>query len=193
MLKTKITDLYARSTQERVCQGDLLINLGFSISNTVNEKVEVNDVLLEYAVVMSQDCDLEQYFKNKNSRSETDSFDKYLPTILVCPAYPSERFIAGIHLAGKQMFDFDGTKNQPEALKRISQNDKFNRYHFLKGVKELFPDLVIDFKHFYTVPTDIIFNNLTQYYLITINELFRERLSQRFANYLSRFGLPEIK
>jgi hypothetical protein len=32
-----------------------------------------------------------------------------------------------------------------------------------------------------------------EHYLATFNKLFRESLSQRFSNYLSRIGLPELK
>jgi hypothetical protein len=32
-----------------------------------------------------------------------------------------------------------------------------------------------------------------KHYICTVSELFREKISQRFANYLSRIGLPETK
>lgn len=193
MLKSKITDYYAKTTQDRICQGDILINLKFSVSNTKDDTVTQHDFLLNYSVVMSQDCDLEQYYKNKQTVSEvSNSFDKYIPNILICPAYPSERFITGEHLDGFQMESFGNSASQQKTLEKIKRNNSFNRYHFLQGVSEKFPDLIIDFKHFYTIPTEILSENFKEPYLVTINELFRERLSQRFANYLSRFGLPDF-
>lgn len=55
------------------------------------------------------------------------------------------------------------------------------------------PELVIDFKHYYAIPRDTLFRMYPEHYLVTINQLFRESLSQRFSNYLSRIGLPELE
>ncbi|WP_292474386.1 hypothetical protein [Methanosphaera sp.] len=50
--------------------------------------------------------------------------------------------------------------------------------------------IVFDFKRYYTVSTSYIYSVFSDYYLISLNELYRENLSSRFANYLSRMGLP---
>jgi len=136
---------------------------------------------------MTQDCDLNWDFEAKNSGETTDN-DKYLPTVLVCPAYQDESFYAGVHLNGWKMQEYKG-----RAIDKIKNNDEINRCHFLIGDSKLqIPNLVIDFKHFYTLPTTILYEQYDRVYLATVNELFRERLSQRFANYLARFGLPVI-
>ncbi len=49
--------------------------------------------------------------------------------------------------------------------------------------------LIIDFKHYYTIPRNILYQNL-DHYNVSITELHREQLSQRFAYYLSRVGTP---
>lgn len=67
------------------------------------------------------------------------------------------------------------------------------RYHLLKGVTELqMQEVVIDFKQYYTIPRDILYEKIVKNYLLSLNELFREELSHRFANYLSRVGVPII-
>ena len=74
---------------------------------------------------------------------------------------------------------------------KIVQNNQNPRYHFLKGEKMYqVPNIVIDFKHYYTIPRDELYKNYKNHYIGSINELFREALSQRFAYYLSRIGLP---
>ena len=61
----------------------------------------------------------------------------------------------------------------------------------MKGEKTFqIPDLVLDFKHYYAISRDVLYENFGDYCIGSINELFREALSQRFAYYLSRIGLP---
>lgn len=176
MLVSKIKTFYESSSGDRLCQGDVLRDIKFS------------SAVLNYAVIMSQDCDLELDYKNRQKTGEVSNNDKFLPTILVCPAYTSEQFFKGEHIDGWKMRPFINDKEQEKIIKNNE-----NRYHFLGGESKLsIPDLVIDFKHFYTIPTEIILLQSKSSYLATVNELFRERLSQRFSNYLSRFGLPEL-
>jgi hypothetical protein len=76
-------------------------------------------------------------------------------------------------------------------LIKTNQN---SRYYFLDKQSDLqIPDLVIDFKHYYSIQRDILYKEIKRHYIGSINELFRECLSQRFAFYLSRIGLPLIK
>lgn len=190
MLVSQINQFYLKTEALRICQGDLLRNINFLVTDPKEKLVEERekDIKLRYSVVMSQDCDLQWDFEWRNGDKE--NHDKLLPSILLCPAYPSEQFLLGNHIEGWKMSLFPSTQD----VKSIKQNDKFNRYHFLdKDAGISAPELIIDFKHFYTVPTSLLYNDYKSIYLATINELFRERLSQRFANYLSRFGLPDIK
>lgn len=140
---------------------------------------------LPYCIIMTQDCDLKWDFEKRKNGSNND---KHLPTILVCPAYSDEAFFTGKHIDGWQMQEYKG-----KAIDKLKGNDEINRCHYLKGDSDFqVPNLVIDFKHFYTLPTATLYKQYSNLYLATINELFRERLSQRFANYLSRFGLPDL-
>ena len=113
-----------------------------------------------------------------------------LPTILFCPAYQIDDFLHGQHVSGWNMQGHNGeNKINPDKLR---ENDQLKRYHYLKNCNDLLvPELVIDFKHFFTIPTGLVYSQKNKY-LVSINELFRENLSQRFAGYLSRIGLPEI-
>ena len=68
------------------------------------------------------------------------------------------------------------------------------RYHFISGSNELGTnDMIIDFKHFYTISRLNLYKDYDKHFVGTICELYRELLSQRFAGYLSRIGLPTPK
>ena len=77
---------------------------------------------------------------------------------------------------------------------RTLKRNNIYRYHFLDsdGVF-LVPDLVIDFKHFFTIPREVIYERAREKYLATLGSLFRENLSLRFSQYLNRIGLPDIE
>ncbi len=188
---------YAQLEKKELQQGDILRGIKFQYVST--KKTGDADINLAfpfpYAVVLSQSCDLEQHYqslKNKEQASEdaVKSDDKILNTILVCPAFPSEAFLEGKHIEGRNMSNFDNPKGREKIRVKLLSNDSLNRFHYLKSIDNVLPDLVIDFKNFHTVPIDIIKETYEETYLVSLKELYRERLSQRFTNYLSRIGLP---
>ncbi|MFZ3169428.1 MAG: hypothetical protein WA130_17575 [Candidatus Methanoperedens sp.] len=145
-----------------------------------------DELTLPYIVVMTQDCDLDNDFKNR-SITNPDKHDKYLRTVLVCPAYVAEDFKDGNHL---EDLELKMEKWESKRFKQIKEQNNA-RFHFLEPEQKLqVPELVIDFKHYYAIPRDTLFRMYPDCYLVTINQLFREFLSQRFSNYLSRIGLP---
>lgn len=184
--------MYEKHDCNRVCQGDILRDFVYvEWAYEESGKIKISDREIPYLVVLTQDCDLEQDFTNHNSSSHDGlNHDKYLQSILVCPAYLAEDLKAGNHLSEMNM------KMEQINSERWSQlkKNQTSRYHFLKGQTEhQVPELVIDFKHYYTIPRPILYSKLKDSYLATLNSLFRESLSQRFAYYLSRIGLPTIK
>ncbi len=75
--------------------------------------------------------------------------------------------------------------------KKITQNNNI-RYHYIEFSKDiLLPPLVIDFKHYFTVSLGNLEEQLTNR-IYSIDPLFRESISNRFAHYLSRIGLPDV-
>ncbi len=163
---------------------DLSFISGEPLSN-VEAEVEISDDST-YWIVMSQDCDLNQDF---NQRKETKTRDsKNIRSILICPAYPARKFYSGQHIPGWALETFNDKK-----VKKIIRNDEYKRYHYLKGDEDLgVPELVIDFKHFYTIPVEVAYRQRSNAYLVTLNELHREDLSHRFSHFLSRIGLPDV-
>lgn len=96
---------------------------------------------------------------------------------------------------GRHLMDC-GYKIQPRSMnsgeiKKLKNNSELNRYHFLaKGDEYLFHDTIIDFKHYFTLSTELIMSVYHSKYIATVDYLYRELLSQRFCNYLNRIGLP---
>jgi hypothetical protein len=185
------TSPYLLTTDERYRQGDILRNITVVEWAEIKDgKLEVIERILKYCVVLSQECDLEHDFNNRGDTSKP-SQDKFLTSILLCPAYPAEQLRLGKHLEdlNQKMQSFSS-----ENWKQLKQNTNY-RYHFLpEHVDSQIPDLALDFKHYITVPTTIAYRDaMKKNVLASLDDLFREHLSSRFAHYLSRIGLPEIE
>ncbi|MBE9479589.1 MAG: hypothetical protein IMY80_06440 [Chloroflexi bacterium] len=160
---------------------------------------EVTEWEFPYAVALSQECDLMQDHNNRklleeagDERDEGDkeiTHDKLLPAILMCPAYQTIPFKNGEHLNGL------GRKMEIYSSSRwnIITRNQNPRYHFLAEWRPFHvAELVVDFKHFFTVPTEILRDTYgtQQHYIARLICPYREDLSQRFAAYLARIGLP---
>lgn len=186
MFVSKIKIRYKKFAKRRLCQGDILRDLKFLIGDTDYGSTD-GEIYLKYGVIMSQDCDIKSDFQIKDNKENHNK--QSLPTILVCPAYIAEEFYPGEHITGWKMEIFAGGN-----INKLKANNELKRYHYLCPDIDLsIPDLIIDFKHFFTLPVNFLYKHRKESYVVTINEMFREELSQRFASYLSRFGLPEIK
>ncbi len=190
MYKSLVKTQYRTFRKTRICQGDILKNVVVSIgagTNTDHLKLE-----FEYAVVLSQDCDLEQDFTER--LGITEEHDKHIETILVCPAYVIDKFSNGDHVS----FMIEGKpssrsmqKHTSKIINRIKSNDTYKRYHYLaEDLENGVPGLIIDFKHFVAASRQQLYKSRVNQYVTTNNELYRESLSLRFANYLGRIGLP---
>ena len=147
-------------------------------------------------IVLSQDCDLNQDY---NARNESKCIDgnldklqslnnKFLPSVLLCPAYPADQLREGIHLQFLNLPMSKISKPGKTPWKKICQNET-PRYHYLNRYEPFeIPDLVLDFKRYYTVSREYLYDIYNEVYLASLGGLYREDLSQRFANYLSRIG-----
>lgn len=191
MLSSKIDSAYVRHDLERFCQGDILRDISIvQWAARVGDSLSVQERVLPYSVILTQDCDLEQDYNNRLPGNSKNA-DKYMHSVLLCPAYQAEAVRTGTHLdeLNLSMETINSARWQP-----IKQNNNY-RYHFLCGHQDFqVPDLVIDFKHYFTVPRYVLYTeNFRASYLASVSELFRESLSIRFAQYLSRIGLPSVQ
>lgn len=176
--------MYDVINKTRLFQGDILEGLSYEIPKLSEGKII--RITPPYSVVLSQDCDLELDYNHRNDPNKNN--DKYLQTVLISPAYLSDEFKLGKHMEaiGLKMNEWGGSLWDYIIT---NQNDRF---HYLKEDLVLkLPSIVIDFKHYYTIPIEQIYSTYQKNYKISIKALFREDLSLRFTNYLSRIGLPE--
>lgn len=203
-MKSNINSIYYKNSGKRICQGDIFRDIKYPERYIPkDQEVDVDELLIPYLVVLSQDCDLLSDCWNRNdivkidcdtgedSSKQKKNHDKLLPSILVCPAYPSKILKKGNHLEkfGYKMQNF----HKKDTMWNFVTTNQNPRYHLLKGETKLqMQEVIIDFKQYYTIPRDILYEKMEKNYLLSLNELFREELSHRFANYLSRVGVPLI-
>jgi hypothetical protein len=174
----------------RLCQGDILRDVTLlEPSDNDHGDLDVVERTLPYVIVLTQDCDLEQDEAARNEMPKKND-DKFLQSVLLCPAYQSEKVRKGEHLKelGLVMQSFNSDRWTP-----IRQNNVL-RYHFLPDEPaHQLPELVLDFKQYFTAPREFFCKRYKPHYLTSLGPLFRESLSHRFAHYLSRIGLPEFE
>ena len=74
-------------------------------------------------------------------------------------------------------------------IRKVMDNE-IPRFHYLKFPDNDIPELIIDFKHFFTVSRSVIYSQIYKR-LCSLDDLFREKINQRFSYFISRIGLPE--
>ena len=186
MLTSAISSYYKTHDLSRISQGDILRDFEFVIGGEGHSVIKIE---FPYAIILSQDCDL-TWGNNFFTRDIAKPFNQYLHNILFTPAFPADLFRSGKHLS--DLYGFDSTSINSSNWKLIKQN-RDPRYHYLPADNDLqVPDLLIDFKAYYTIPFSYILELYSGSYNATVNELFRENLGQRFASFLTRIALPEL-
>jgi hypothetical protein len=175
---------------ERVCQGDIFRDIDYI--ERVSERdgiLEVWKVRFPLIIVLTQDCDLAQDHTFRTQPKETQ--DKWLISVLVAPLYNAEHVFMGEHLSeiGVKSQRIDRRKTDG----RLLMQNQAPRYHFLEFQSDV-PVVrsVIDFKHYFSVPVPYLRELKKTNFVCTVSELYREDISQRFAAFLSRIGLPDI-
>lgn len=186
MKKTKVNDVF----NNRLAQGDIIKDVEFiEFAIETEGNIEISKILFPLVVVLTQDCDLEQDFKNRTQ--ESNQQDKYLFSVIVAPLYNVEHVYSGEHLNGidlqMQLINRRETKTENKFLKQ----NKNPRYHYLE-FEESIPivNSVIDFKHYFTVNVNYLQILKKTNFICKISGLYREDISQRFSSFLSRIGLP---
>lgn len=175
----------------RVWQGEILENLvqiKLSIENIEgNEEgtIDVIPVTHELVLVMSQDCDLEQDHDRRQAAEQGT-----LPNVLFCDVYHAETLRAKVQ-AQHQL-------NRQDWRRRIAQNQN-ERFHYLQKVEPNqdlqghgLPALAIDFKIYFTLPTEELYARLGHGALrrCALNSPYVEHLAHRFFKFQSRVALP---
>ena len=178
---------------EWISQGDIFKDVDF-IEHVIEEDgvIEVSKIRFPLAIVLSQECDLFHDFEFRTKKEEVKKQDKLLLSILVAPLYNVEHVYNGEHLR-ELAIEMEPINKKGSPGKDLVKNIR-PRYHYLE-----FPDnipivsSVIDFKHYFSVDVDYLRELKKANFVCKVSELFREDISHRFAAFLSRIGLPELK
>lgn len=175
-----------RSVPTRIRQGDIYRDVEYVTQfRAVGEEYELTILRFPLVVVLTQDCDLEQ-----TMRTDASNNDKCLISLLVAPLYNADHVAAGDHMKHLELKMAEQHYKKKNGLSDIGKNQK-PRFHFLDLEPNFdLPPLIVDFKHYFSVPLEQLSKETFQNYVCSIDVPWRESLSQRFANYLSRIGLP---
>ena len=137
-----------------------------------------------FAIVTSQDCDLEQDFNSNSAGRTTHGF--FLPNILFCPIDEADKVRAG-------------PPNLPSDIwKRVVSNSD-QRYQFLQKIDAVhdsdgqgLPALAADFKRYFTMPTDEAYFRIhaeAKRRCVLLSP-YLEHFMSRFFNFQMRVALP---
>jgi hypothetical protein len=177
--------------KNRISQGDIYneiehIEFAFEKDGYIN----ISKIIFPLVVVLTQDCDLAQDFKFREATGKTQ--DKILFSVLVAPMYNADDVFDGTHLDdiyGKEKSMEPITRNATPG-KYLKQNERC-RYHYLEFPKDIpIVPAIIDFKHYFSININQLLLCRKEHFVCRLSELYREDLSLRFANFLSRIGLP---
>lgn len=138
-----------------------------------------------FVIILSQDCDLELDYMARTQSSPVGE-DKLLPSVLFCEMTTAES------LAGRN--------NMNSTIWQKIRQNKDERYQFLEkvpaeqdAIHKGLPELGIDFKRYFTVPTAEVYARLqsqTKRRSIMYSP-YLEHVSTRFCYFQMRIALPQ--
>jgi hypothetical protein len=184
--------IFSRSTDGVLHQGEILSNV-IQVHVRVETIADGDDLELEerthpFAVVLTQECDLDWDFKARNSEEDPHLKElKLVPNVLFCEVLPAQTIRPRIR--GSDIW------------RRITGNQD-ERYHYLAPIPmaddllgEGTPALIADFKRIFTLPTDELYRRL-EFEIrrrgVPANP-YLQHFSSRFAYYCLRVALPAVE
>jgi hypothetical protein len=183
--------VYARSSLDGpLRQGEILTDLIQLVLDPENINFDESAVIPAipiihpFAITVSQDCDLDWDFR---ARQGDDEKQRLLPNVLFC-----------VVATASELRDRTDINSSIWSSIKINKNE---RYHFLQKAEpsedilnEGLPELGIDFKRYFTIPTNELYFQLKSAQARRRCRLispYLEHLNTRFAYFLSRVALPE--
>lgn len=176
--------------KSRLGQGDVLRDvecIEYAVEKSGN--IEVSKIIFPLVIVLTQDCDLEQDHTFRCPIQAKPTQDKWLLSVLVAPLYNEEHIYSGEHLTelGMKMAPINRSRSPGQNLRK----NETPRYHYLDFPETIsVPPSVIDFKHYFAVNVSHLKKLKAKNFVCQVSDLYREDISQRFASFLARIGLP---
>jgi hypothetical protein len=172
----------------RIAQGDIYKDVEFiEYAEEKDGIITISKIAFPFVIVLTQDCDLDQDYTVRWSKTEVSNQDKKLLSVIVAPLYNAEHFNNGEHLSELKM---EMAKIKGNTLKQ----NKNPRYQYIEFPEKIpIVPSIIDFKHYFSVNVEYLKRHKKENFVCQINALYREDISQRFSSFLSRIGLPRKK
>ena len=146
----------------------------------------------DWLVIVNQDCDLDLDHHARHGTSPQGSStavapDKMLRNVLVCPAFPEEHVLAGTYLP------FKTHEFRKSARDAVIEN-RHERFHRLAPEAPfVLEPLIIDFKLVFGCVPEYLerwSRRIASSRVAVLVPPWRDRLTQRFANYFVRIAEP---
>lgn len=179
-----------KSSQPRLAQGDILRDVEHVEYVLVKDGVvELSKIIFPMVIVLTQDCDLAQDHTFRSPEENKPNQDKYLLSVLLAPLYNIEQVFSGEHLRDLGLAMTPIKKNSTQA--NNIKNNETPRFHYLEFEIDV-PAVpsVIDFKHYFSCNVEHLKEHKKNNFVCQLGDLYRENVSQRYSNFLSRIGLP---
>jgi hypothetical protein len=186
--------LYQASTVGAVRQCEILsevkqLNPIVSFDQSGKEIVSVEQITHPFCIVVSQDCDLDWDYWERQKTSKEQKPGKLLNSVLFCEIEPAD----------KVRYDTDRVQNR-KAWDKIPKNDTEKRFHFLDrvppaldGIQQGLPELTADFKRVFSIDAAYLYQQIAAGSVTKRTCLvspYLEDFSTRFRNYHGRIALP---
>jgi hypothetical protein len=184
--------VYDRSGDGALRQGEILTNVILArptVESVGTEELEIDEETHPYAVVLNQDCDLDQDWRVRSAPQQPPDANaerRLIPSILFAQVTTAADLRARITEGGA-------------VWRRITQN-KDERYQFLEAVPadddaaaEGLAALGIDFKRHFAISTAEIYRRIARGEArrrCRLKNPYLEHLSTRFCYYQFRVALP---
>ncbi len=177
---------------EQIHQGDIFKStIYYESFKEKDGKFELSLLEFPFSIVLTQECDLNNNLRerisDKNKNNNLIKHDKYLVSLLCAPLYNAEHLFSGDHLEFLKIKTEYKNRNQKGYIK----SNRDPRYHYIEFEDNIkLVPMVIDFKHYFTVTINYLESNIKNR-VCSLKPIYREYVTQRFSNFLSRIGLPD--
>jgi hypothetical protein len=184
-----IPDIYVQSPSSGpLRQGELITGLlQLTYSAIGRESIDATILPHDYALVVSQDCDLDWDYSLRYGQGQGEH--KRMQDILFCV----------VSEAAAVRRSFDPSFMNSRKWDRISGNTD-ERFHFFQRVepsqdvqRQGLPELVADFKLYFSLPVDSVYNQINAGIASRwchLKSPYLEHCSHRFGFYQGRIALP---
>ncbi len=191
-----MTEVETKKYNNRISQGDIYKDVWcFENISQDDNNLKINRIFFPYVVVLTQDCDIQQHNEYVGQKSGQ------LFSVLVAPIYNVASFMEGKHLEKMRLSSPSYISSKGKILESTGQkinsegqliiSNQISRYHYLNFEDDIeVPPSVVDFKHYFSLGVNYLKIDKNKDFICRLKPLYRELLTQRFSNYLSRIGLP---